>query len=166
MTVKITLEFPNADAAIVALAKLSKADGVAITPEGKTRKGRADKGVPRNTSAPAPDPKAAGPGSPASSTSAPGASGAPAGDPAPVTTSTASTSTAAGPAASSGPVPSEAEVQKAIEKVFESSPESGTGIQKVKDLLAQFGVSRGRDLKEEQRADFIQKAEASLPKAA
>lgn len=44
--VKITLEYPSIDAAIVAMAKLTKADGVTIV-DGKARKGRADAGKPR-----------------------------------------------------------------------------------------------------------------------
>jgi len=171
MTVKITLEYPTVDLAIVALAKLTKAaDTVIDQASGKpTRKGRSDAGKPRKNQGAAdapPEPKAAGPGSPASSTSGTAAGGEPAGDPLSVKTSASDTSTAAGPAASSGPIPAEAEVQKVIEQVFESTPDSATGIQKVKDLLARYGVARGRDLPEDKRAEFIAEATAALPKKA
>ena len=68
------------------------------------------------------------------------------------------------PAAAASSIPAEADVQKVIEKLFESSPESSTGIQKVKDMLARYGVTRGRDLPEDKRADFIKEATAALPK--
>ena len=158
--VKITLEFPNADAAIVALGKLSKADGVTITPDGprKERKGRNDKGKPRGA-----QPAAQEAAAPAEQERTDKAATLPS-EATPAEAHKALPSGEVSPKAAASPIPSEAEVQKAIEAVFESSPDSTTGIHKVKDLLSRYGVSRGRDLKEEQRADFIKEATASLPK--
>ena len=50
--------------------------------------------------------------------------------------------------------PTEAEVQAAIDKVF-----SAKGLKAAMAALDSFGVKRGRDLKPEDRAAFIQKAE-------
>lgn len=159
MTVKITLEYPNVDAAIVALGKLTSAAGTTIV-EGKPRKGRSDKGQPRKGAAPAPEANGAAASAQtddsAASTAAPAAAAAPAASPKPDGT----------PTPGSAAVASEADAQKALEKLFESFPDSATGIAEAKKILGTFGVSRVRDLKEEQRAEFIAKATAALPKAA
>lgn len=157
--VKITLEYPNVDAAIVALGKLTSAAGTTIV-EGKPRKGRSDKGVPRKQDAQPPAPEAAAAPSPqATAQTAP--ADADKAEPSGVAPSAVSTA----PAAASS-VASEADAQKALEKLFESFPDSATGIAEAKKILTGFGVSRVRDLKEDQRADFIAKATAALPKTA
>jgi hypothetical protein len=51
-------------------------------------------------------------------------------------------------------VPTEADIQKALEKVFAAKQASGAMA-----LLDKFGVKRGRDLPVEHRAQFIQAAE-------
>lgn len=51
-------------------------------------------------------------------------------------------------------VPDEKAVQAALDKVF-----TAKGLKPTMALLAEFGVAKGRDLKPEQRADFIKKAE-------
>lgn len=51
-------------------------------------------------------------------------------------------------------VPDEKAVQATLDKVFEAK-----GLKPTMALLAEFGVAKGRDLKPEQRADFIKKAE-------
>ncbi len=162
MTVKITLEYPNVDAAIVALGKLTSAAGTTIV-EGKPRKGRSDKGQPRKGAEAKPEAGAAG-GSPSSESRDPAASTA-----APASTVPAATAPTGAPTGAATPassIASEADAQKALEKLFESFPDSATGIAEAKKILSTFGVSRVRDLKEEQRAEFIKKATAALPKAA
>ncbi len=180
MTVKITIEYANVESAIVALGKLSVAAGTTMV-EGRPRKGRSDKGQSRKGTDPAPasepkagasagadGPAAAGNGSTATTdaskvaekatTSTSTTAAAP--GVAPVTSGAATSTTA--PASS---IVTEAEAQKALEKLFESFPDSATGIVEAKKVLAKFGVSRVRDLKEEQRADFVKDATAALPKA-
>jgi hypothetical protein len=51
-------------------------------------------------------------------------------------------------------IASEADVQKALEKVF-----GAKGLPAAQAVLSKFGVSRGRDLAPEKRAEFIQAAE-------
>lgn len=170
MTVKVTLEFENVDLAIVALAKLTKAAGTTIV-DGKPRKGRADKGQARGPHKPATQEAAAGASDAASAASQEPAKHAGGGaDSAPVAASApaAASPTLIAQEPDRGPLielpiaPSEAEAQKAIERLFESTPDSAVGIQKSKDALAQFGVRRVRDLKPEQRAEFIKNVEATL----
>jgi hypothetical protein len=170
MTVKITLEFPNADAAIVALGKLTSAAGTMLV-EGKPRKGRNDKGVPRKAgAAEAPKAEAVAQGATgANSATLAGATAAQQAGKLAVTesgvTKSDGPSTVAGPvsaAASASPIPAEADVQKTIEKLFEKYPNSEDGIKAVKDALSRFGVARGRDLPEESRAEFIALAEKVL----
>ncbi len=165
MTVKITIEYANVESAIVALGKLSVAAGTTMV-EGRPRKGRSDKGQPRKGTdpAPAPEQKAGAAGGSAPSSRDPAASSASDADkaPPPATAPAGPSATAAAPAS---PIVTEAEAQKALEKLFESFPDSATGIAEAKKVLAKFGVSRVRDLKEEQRAGFIKDATAALPKA-
>ena len=162
MTVKITLEFVNVDAAIVALGKLSKADGVTITPDGprKERKGRNDKGKPRGAQ-PATQ-EAAAPATqertdkaatlPSEATPAEAHKALPSGEVSPKA------------AASSDLISSAEDAQKALETLFNSAGNPETGIQKAKDALGKFGVTRIRDLPPEKRAEFIKEATAALPK--
>jgi hypothetical protein len=58
------------------------------------------------------------------------------------------------PVPSAATVASEADVQKALEKVF-----GAKGLPAAQAVLSKFGVSRGRDLAPEKRAEFIQAAE-------
>ena len=141
--VKITLEFPSIDVAIVALGKLvgtpvkatqpvaaSVAAGQGATAPAApttTRKGRNDKGVPRKPKA-----EPAGAGATVTTTaSAAAPQAAPAGE-ASVSTLTA------------------ADTEKALEAVF-----NGKGLPTAQALLQRFGIARLRDLKPEQYVDFV-----------
>lgn len=157
MTVKITLEYATVDLAIVALAKLTKADGVAMTPEGprKERKGRNDKGKPRGPHAAAQQ-EAAAPAEqertdkaatlPPEAAPAEAHKALPSGEVPPV-------------AAASTEVVPEADAQQALEKLFALPPEKGGGINGARDVMARFGVKRLRDLPATSRAEFIALAE-------
>ena len=161
MTVKVTLEFDNVDLAIVALAKLSKADGTTIV-DGKPRKGRADKGKPRGPhqtpGAPeAPEPKAAAPAEqertdnaatlPPKAAPAEAHKAIPSGEVPPVA------------AASSA---SEADAQAVLEKLFAAQKTPEEGINVSRDVLSRFGVRRLRDLKADQRGEFVAAVNAVL----
>lgn len=182
--VKITLEYPSIDAAIVAMAKLTKADGVTINAEGKPRKGRTDAGKPRG-----PYRKGAGEGSlpDANTGQAPAGSIAPAPSPAapssqpaaPETESPASagkdhkpvaagstTASATAPdegdkpqpagvvPAAEAPTPSAKDAEKALETLFETPAPKG-GLEAARKVLGAFGVAKLRDLPADKRADFI-----------
>ena len=153
--VKITMEFPSVDAAIVALGKLTKADGTVLV-EGKPRKGRSDAGKPRKNA------RGAGSQPEAGATSAePPADPAPeapkAATPTPVEADKAqppgNLSTVAAPSADAA--------QKALEKLFEAAPPAG-GLEGARAVLSRFGVTRVRDLAEDQRAEFIALTEKVL----
>ena len=165
MTVKVTIEFPNVDAAIVALGKLTKAADTVIV-DGKPRKGRNDKGKPRGPHTPsgggvplAPELKA---GAAASATpSRPAA----AEDTTPTAASPAAPTASAAAPASSGEtvaVAAEADAQKALEKLFALPPEKGGGIDGARDAMARFGVKRLRELPADQRAAFIAHVEGVI----
>ncbi len=115
----------------------------------KPRKPRADAGQKRGpyktVEAPAADPQVAAepPAEPAASTPE---TAAPA-----VQEEVIDKGSTSAPAAAA---PTEAEVQAAIDKVF-----SAKGLKAAMAALDSFGVKRGRDLKPEDRAAFIQKAE-------
>lgn len=161
--VKITMEFPSIDAAIVALGKLTKADGTVLV-EGKPRKGRSDAGKPRKNAKGAGERKEGDANSPAASPApeapkagaaakAPGAKGA---SSAPSTTAETAAATEA-----SAPAPSADVAQKALEKLFEAAPPAG-GLEGARAVLSRFGVTRVRDLAEDQRAEFIALTEKVL----
>lgn len=171
MTVKITMEFDNAEQAIVALGKIT---GIA-TAAPKERKGRNDAGKPRGqraTPQPEPEAKGAGVGAPAgsaASTAAPSATPAPAAssqpnaaggtDPGKVGEKPANpTSTTEKPAA---PIPTQEATETALSKLFDAAPPLG-GIEAARDVMSRFGVKRLRDLPEDKRAEFIALADKVL----
>jgi hypothetical protein len=147
----------------------------AAEPAKPPRKPRADRGQPREPY---------GPRNPEANA---GAASAPAGTPAPATPATVSAASAAAPQAvapvaasvphtaapaSTSPahqtahtatpapaaaVPTQEDVQKAVEKLFNAK-----GYDVTHDLLSRFGVKRGKDLAETQRADFIRRAEGVI----
>jgi hypothetical protein len=149
--------------------------GAAAEPVKSPRKPRADRGQPREPY---------GPRNPEANA---GAASAPAGTPAPATPATVSAASAAAPQAvapvaasvpqtaapaSTSPahqtahtatpapaaaVPTQEDVQKAVEKLFNAK-----GYDVTHDLLSRFGVKRGKDLAETQRADFIRRAEGVI----
>lgn len=176
MTVKISIEFENAEAAIVALGKLT---GIATAAPKAERKGRSDKGQARGPRGGA-EPKAEGgaAGAPAGNLagSAPAAppaaapseaskqSTAPQGDPKVETQPQADDPAAPGGAPSAPattPAPSEQDAQAALEKLFNAAPPIG-GIESARDVMARFGVKRLRDLPANQRGEFIALAESVL----
>lgn len=141
MTVKVTLEFASIDVAIVELGKLTKAAGTTIV-DGKPRKTR---GRPP-AAAPADEPKAeaAAPTAPAGLVAAE--------DTTPTTASPVAPSASAAASASSA---TQAEAQAALEKLFAAFQPPEVGVAKAKDVLAEFGVARLRELPEGRRAEFI-----------
>jgi hypothetical protein len=190
--VKVTLEFQNVEETIVALGKLG---GIVAAPAEKApRKGRNDKGQPREPYKPRAtndvstkaDSKgtsgdSAGESRPTAATDA-GNGGTP---PAPTSTTAAAPSAdphpgAAFTTASASPSPSDvvkaeiqaqqktqgtgfpeptagekdADVQKATEAVY-----GKFGIDRVKTLLADFGIARLRDLPKSKKADFLAAAQ-------
>lgn len=163
--VKITLEYPSIDAAIVAMAKLTKADGVTINAEGKPRKGRADAGQPRGKY----NKKGAGEGaatdantgaapSPAAPTEQPAAPEmespqAPGKDHEPVAAGSAPETPAE--------VVTAADAERALGSLFQAAPPKG-GLEAARTVLAKFGVQRLRDLHEGQRAAFVEAVEKAL----
>lgn len=173
MAVQVALTFNSVDEAIVALAKLVAAGGkVAPQPaaapqpvEKKERKGRSDAGQPRGPHK-KDEPNATGAdtgaaqGAPASAAEAtPARAAVQAG-----TTDPRTTAHNAGPSTSTTPAPvptapvappSPDDVQKAVEKLFNAK-----GYEDTHATLSRFGVTRGKDLTPDQRADFIAKAEA------
>lgn len=163
--VKITLEYPSVDAAIVAMAKLTKADGVTINAEGKPRKGRADAGQPRGKynkkgaeEAGSTDANTGVPASPAAPTEQPAAPAmespqAPGKDHAPVAAGSAPEAPAK--------VVTAADAEKALETLFQAAPPKG-GLEVARTVLAKFGVQRLRDLPEGQRAAFVEAATKAL----
>lgn len=175
MSVKVTLEFANAEQAIVALGKLAGVTPVvAVAPvapapqpaEKPARKPRADAGQPRGPykdksteqnaaggaagEQPSTAPATAQPSAPQPPVaSEPAASaGTPAVNPAPTAVSTTPAPAAA------APVPTLADVQKAVEQLF-----TAKGYDDCSGLLARFGVKRGQDLPEDMRANFIGRAQ-------
>lgn len=174
MSVKVTFEFENAEAAIVALGKIAGVTPAAApqpAAEKKERKPRADAGQPRGPykkGEQAPEPNA---GASAGGGTGPVA----AGNSAPVTTdpskaaeqaanSTSTTTAAPGAAAqlaaasttASAPVaaPKPEDVQGTLEKLF-----AAKGFDVCEQVLSRFGVKRAKDLLPEQRAEFIAKAD-------
>ena len=155
--IRITLEFPSVDQAIVALGKLVGAPlkvasdagsqaSAAQAPGAPTihaRKGRADKGKPRGSRT---EPTVAATTAPEQGVSVPAV----------VTAIGVRHSTAAAPptvgltVVPSAAIPSAADAQQGLEKLFEQK-----GIAAAQDLLARYGVKRLRDLKENQRAEFV-----------
>lgn len=180
MTVKVTLEFPNTDAAIVALGRLAGA-AVAAPNTKRATEGRADKAVastqppatenkrrpgrpPRQSAegaavpavTPAAAPKANDPATAAQSAGpeTPGtAAPLPPGDAAPLPP---------GDASPGAPVASLDDVAAALASLFNSKPDPKDGLAFAGEALAKFGVSKGRDLKPEDRAAFIAHAKALL----
>lgn len=182
--VKVTLEFPNAEAAIVALGKIMGAptvvpvvkadqgskDGSTPAPEAAPakpgRRGRSDKGQPRapygprNQEANAEGPKLDTAGNAPAPSAAPSAeapqSPAPDGLTAkPAAPAVQDTTSASAPVA--GDQPTAEEAQKALEKVFEKCQLTGA-----QALLAEFNVARLRDLPAEKRAEFIAAAKKKV----
>ena len=163
MSVKITMEFANIDLAILALGKLAggKPARAAETEPAPTvdatkapRRGRSDKGKPRKNAA---------------ATGAQDGGATSAAEPvakAPIATTPAPAE--ADKAQPSGEVPgvvaTEAEAQKALEKLFETAPPVG-GLESAQAILKTFGVARVRDLKEEQRGPFVAAVDAVLQAA-
>jgi hypothetical protein len=145
--------------------------GAAAEPVKSPRKPRADRGQPREPY---------GPRNPEANA---GAASAPAGTPAPATPATVSAASAAAPqavapvaasvpqtaapaqastpapekTAPAAAVPTQEDVQKAVEKLFNAK-----GYDVTHDLLSRFGVKRGKDLAETQRADFIRRVDGVL----
>jgi hypothetical protein len=74
--------------------------------------------------------------------------------PATVAGGTSTAVSESGTGSSGAAAPTEADVQKALEKVF-----GAKGLPAAQAVLAKFGVSRGRDLAPEKRAEFINAAE-------
>lgn len=182
MSVKITLEFKGVDEAIVALGKLvggkvaqaaaapvllaapEAAKSTASTTEARshteapkrTRKPRADAGKERGPYKTTGEPAASEPAGKADSVAVPSAAPATPTQPAaPERTATAPEPNAQTPAAA-GPVSDEA-VQKAVEKIF-----GAKGYDDTFALLSRFGVKRGKDLPQDQRASFIQRVDGVL----
>lgn len=123
----------------------------------KPRKPRADAGQKRGPYKKVEAPKEATADSQATgeAASGPDASAASTPETAPPEASAQQEATAAQPLTpEAGAAPTEAEVQAAIDKVF-----SAKGLKAAMAALDSFGVKRGRDLKPEDRAAFIQKAE-------
>ena len=167
--VKITLEFPSVDAAIVAMAKLTKADGVTIV-DGKARKGRADAGQPRGRY----KKKAAGEGSlPEANTGE-----APVGDSAPAPSPAAAPEQPAAPAMESPQAPGKdhepvaagsapvaeataKDAEAALETLFQAPPPKG-GIESARKVLAIFGVQRLRELPAPQRGAFVEAVQRAM----
>ena len=167
--IEITFYFNTIEEAIATLGSLvQKAAPVATVddpakplviekPVVKPRKPRADAGKPRgpykNVEAPgtgsAPQPDA-----PAAEDPAGGVPVASTPETAPPEASAQQEVTAAQPSTpEAGAAPDESAVQAALERLF-----AAKGAQPALQLLAEFGVKRGRDLKPEQRADFIKRA--------
>lgn len=183
--IKIELEFKSIDEAIVALGRMVGApqqqmaapmavvagtgSATAVSPTTQ-RKGRNDKGKPRGPykdhagapvpvvhgSAQADGAGAAGPkptlqdsapvsAAPAPKTAAPDASGPLAELPA-----TAAPATVV-------PAASEADVKAVVEKLFETK-----GLATTLEVMSRFGVTRARDLKPEQRDEFVKKANDAM----
>lgn len=115
----------------------------------RQRKPRADKGQPRGPyKAGATEAKAEGAGAQGGNPD-----GAPVGSPAAPQVA-AATAPAGGPAAPAAAVPSDAELQAAVERFF-----AARGIDDSMALFSRFGVKRGRDLLPEQRAEYIAKVD-------
>lgn len=168
MAIKITMEFPNIDAAIVALGRLTTTGAnprhlppstvqLAATPAvaqapftavaKKPRKGRSDAGKPRK--------KVEGAGE----QTVPRSADAPAAAPAPAA---AEAATQAGAQATpAGAPPSVADAQAALERLFETAPPTG-GLEGARAVLSRFGVTRVRDISEDQRAEFVALVEKVL----
>lgn len=186
---KLTLEFKTVDEAIVALGKLVGAPSAplraaAVEPQGPVtatpatrpgRKPRADKGQKRGEYAPRqPEADAAGAGAPKDTPLTATSGSEPAATPSAAPAAEASESRTApktapaegdkpqpsGVVPASGAVPSQEAVQTALERLFASKKVPAEGIALCQDVLSRFGVTRARDLKPEQRAEFIAKAEA------
>lgn len=173
--VKISLEFPTVDAAIVALGKLASVAAVApaekkqatpliptvvakeIVAKNSGRKPRADKGKERGPY------KTVGAGGNTEASQEPAASPPTPETAAPAQASSLSsvTNQSAIPEGTSGAdkaaAPTEAEAQTALSKVFEKF-----GLPACQLLLKDHGVSRMRDLPAEKRAAFIAAAEARV----
>src|SRR5574341_909059 len=165
MSVKVELVFNSVDEAIVALGKIvgTAATVRGETPEKRERKGRSDAGKPRGpynkdttTGGPSPasveQPVAAGTSPVASASPTKPAAPEQAAKPAVAPAATAPSGTvAAAPAAA---VPTPEQVQTALEKLFNAK-----GFEDCALLLSRYGAKRGKDLKPEQRAEFIAHAE-------
>lgn len=158
--IKVTFEFPTLDAAIVAMGKMVEpkaapampASATALAaaagqPAPATRKGRNDKGVSRKKSGDTPatkevaadkggTPESALPGAPAE-----GAAAASISTETPATVVTNDVK----------PIADEA-LTAALEPVFKH-PKGG--LLASQDIMARFGVKRLRELKPEQRAEFV-----------
>lgn len=170
--IEITFYFNTIEEAIATLGSLvQKAAPVANVdkpaqpvvlevPSTKPRKPRADAGKPRG---PYKNVEAPGAGS-ATPPTAPAAGDAAGGMPAASTPETAAPSDAdrvlaglsspAAPTGAAATIVPETDAQAALERLF-----AAKGAQPALQLLAQFGVKRGRDLKPEDRAAFIKKAD-------
>lgn len=151
MSVKITMEFANIDLAILALGKLAggKPARAAETEPAPTvdatktpRRGRSDKGKPRKATATT-EANAAAPAAPVEGDKPQPPGVVPSEAAAPTSNAT------------------EAEAQKALEKLFETAPPVG-GLESAQAILKTFGVARVRDLKEEQRGPFVAAVDAVL----
>ena len=180
--IKVTLEFPTIEAAIATLGKImgvklpkesaapelaqpvsrnteaaaGKGSPGAADPKPRQRAERADKGVKRGSYK-----NVAGEKAPVEAQKAdpPGVVPAPPATPetaAPATPTTPeATATESGSAIVTGAAaPTEAQVQKAIEAAH-----ARTSTQAMMDLFARYGVRRGRELKPEQRVDFVKECE-------
>lgn len=158
--IQVTFQFKTIEEAVATLgtllqrgAPVPNVDKPAADPSGKSnRKPRADAGKKRgsykNVEAPA-APAEADKAQP-SGVTPPDASTPETAAPTPPEEVTDKGSTSEPDAA----VPDEKAVQAALDKVF-----TAKGLKPTMALLAEFGVAKGRDLKPEQRAAFIAKAE-------
>lgn len=169
--IQVTLQFASPEAAIAALAKLGDIKPV----EAPARRGRADKGQQRGPNARTKDKDGGAGGTPAGQQQAPGApalAASVATEATPPTTPSGAASAGAttepskaGEAATSssttaqpsGGVASQEAAQTAMEKIYDAK-----GMDTARDVLARFGAKRVRDLKPEQRAEFIAKVDAVI----
>lgn len=171
--IQVTFQFKTIEEAVATLgtllqrgAPVPNVDKPAVDPSGKSsnRKPRADAGKKRgsykNVEAPGSRAPLAGAEQSAGGDNVKVAEGQQTPPPAASTPETAAptppeeANDKGSPSESDAAVPDEKAVQAALDKVF-----TAKGLKPTMALLAEFGVAKGRDLKPEQRADFIKRAE-------
>lgn len=159
MSVKVTIEFPSAEAAIAGLAKLADIKTPAVAPaavEKAPRKPRSDAGQTRG-----PQGATAASAGPVAGTAGDKRAAAPVTSTAPGNAGQQpATPTATAAPAVQAPVapklPTAEEVQAAVEKLFGAGKNGG--FDNTAAALSRFGVKRGKDLPEAQRTEFIRRA--------
>lgn len=158
MSIQITLTFPDAQAAAVAMLQLARPAAFRIEPVAPEQQLPAEQAT-SEVATPAVAPAATAPSKPTKAPKGKNANatgaGAPTDAPPAAEQPQAPAASPAVPPAAPVAAASPEDVRKALTTVFEKR-----GMAKAQALLARFGAQRGADLKPEQLGDFVAKAKA------